>query len=139
MTNLFHVEGTVDDDELLSLRFGHALGEDLPDYVERQLCDTFWTGDMSVALIETFSRGNRIIDFKLTLDIGMWRGPVLMAVEADGWPIDAREVGKELRLHSVMVLCHHDLQRIAQVADRPSDEQEEGNDGRRTPDHSGVR
>lgn len=103
-----HVYGTVDDDELLSLRFGPPANESLPNYIETKLCDVFWQGDMCVALITVFSRGNRNVDFTLTLRTdGL--NLTLMAVEADGWPLDPRKVGKALGLQAELVICEHGL------------------------------
>jgi len=103
-----HVYGTVDDDELLSLRFGPPAHEKLPNYVETKLCDVFWQGETCVALITAFSRQNRIVDFTLTLrtdglDLR------LMSVEADGWPLDPRQIGKALGLQAELVICEHGL------------------------------
>lgn len=114
-----HVFGTVDDDELLSLRFGPPAHEKLPNYVETKLCDVFWKGSMCVALIEAFSRGNKSVDFTLTLRTdGL--ALMLMAVEADGWPLDPRLIGKVLRLPAELVICEHGL-RVQETKEQASE------------------
>jgi hypothetical protein len=142
---LYHVYGTVDDDQLLSLRFGDAAQELMPKWVENYLCDVFWKGEMSVALIETFGRGNTSVDFKLTVDpdgLHCW----LWEAEAGGWKLDRKDVAARLRIATPVQICSHDLQRIMQGADNtPVAKQEEKHDGQdevrlgRTPDDSGVR
>jgi hypothetical protein len=117
----YHVYGTVDDDELLSLRFGDAAKEPMPKWVENRLCDVFWPGDMSVRLIETFSRGNRSVDFSMVVEddgLHCW----LWAAEADGWPLDHMHIADQLQLPAApIVICDHVLQNVGGQVDNTPD------------------
>lgn len=63
---IVHVEGTVDGDQVLSLRFGDSLKERLASADENALCDIFWPGDMQIKLIDTFgAKSNESTDFHM--------------------------------------------------------------------------
>lgn len=109
-----HVRGTVDDDQVLSLRLGNAVGESLPERVENILCDMFWNGDMQLRLIGAFSRGNKTVDFELAAEYFQLTENTLLAdllkgkedwyiawtdCEVDGWPIDMEWIETQLQLN----------------------------------------
>lgn len=93
------IEGTIDLDQVLSLRFGDALKVDLPKWAENKLCDVFWDGDMQIRLIDTFNiTDNGIYDFTLEGDVTEEGFTLTAGTLGPGLPLDPEWLAEELGL-----------------------------------------